>query len=45
MIGKRHQVYPIKQNQETHSLKKHQQTFDYLCEMRLVIGNKFASLY
>ena len=23
----------------------HQQTFNYLCEMRLIIGNKLASLY
>ena len=25
--------------------KKHQQTFDYFCEMRSVSGNKLASLY
>ena len=45
MTSETREVYPIKQNKETHSINQQQQTFDIFCEMRSIIGNKLACLY
>ena len=45
MISKTHQVDLVKQDQEAHSIKQHQQTSDYLCTVRSISGSKLASLY
>ena len=45
MISKTDQVHPVKQDQETQSIKQNEQTFDYLCDMRSIIGSTLASSY